>query len=213
MTPLRELQLLEAHRNGDPGAMGELMQSYQRRVFSVCYRMLGNPDEAADLTQDSLVKVLEGLDSYNGRSKLSTWVIRVAMNCCLSHLRREKIRKHCSLDDLVSTDSDGGGGVNLGNLLESGEPGASEHVQRAEVHSSLLKALNSLDPDSRALLILRDLNGLDYLQIGEVLDVPVGTVKSRLFRARAALREAAEYELGTDLDVSESSLGEGTGTG
>ena len=76
MTPLRELQLLELHRSGDPDAIGELLRSYQRRVYSVCYRMLGHHEEAADLTQDTLVKVIEGLDSYNGRSKLSTWIIR-----------------------------------------------------------------------------------------------------------------------------------------
>ncbi len=78
----------------------------------------------------------------------------------------------------------------------AGEPGAESRVEQAEVQSRLLQALNSLDPESRALLVLRDLNGLDYIQIGEVFEVPVGTVKSRLFRARAALRDAAELEFG-----------------
>lgn len=195
MTPIRELQLLEMHRNGDPDAIGELLQSYQRRVYSICYRMLGHTEEAADLTQDTLVKVIEGLDSYNGRSKLSTWIIRIAMNCCLSHLRKQKIRKHRSLDDLGGYGDDRSGNVNLGNLLEGEEPTAYDHVEQHETQASLLAALNTLDPDSRSLLVLRDLNGLDYLQISEVLKVPVGTVKSRLFRARGALRAAAEIEM------------------
>lgn len=183
------------HRVGDPEAIGELLQSYQRRIYSVCYRMLGHAEEAADLTQDTLVKVIEGLESYNGRSKLSTWIIRIAMNCCLSHLRKQKIRKHRSLDDLGGTRGDRSGDVNLGNLLEGGEPAASDRVEQHETQACLLVALNSLDPESSSLLVLRDLNGLDYLQISEVLEVPVGTVKSRLFRARAALRAAAEIEM------------------
>ncbi len=197
MTPLRELQLVEDYRNGDSGAIATLLESYQRRVFAVCYRMLGNTEEASDLTQDTLVKVLEGLHTYNGQSKLSTWVIRIAMNCCLSHLRRQKIRKHSSLDDLTSGDSWSGGRVKLGKLPADGEPSAEARVEQAEVQSRLLRTLNSLDPDSRALLVLRDLNGLDYIQIGQVFDIPVGTVKSRLFRARAALRDAAEIEFGS----------------
>lgn len=213
MTPLRELQLLKAHREGDPDAIGALLESYQRRVYSVCYRMLGRADEAADLTQDTLVKVIEGLESYNGRSKLSTWIIRIAMNCCLSHLRREKVRKHGSLDELASTDPGRTGDVKLGKPLESGEPSAAARVEQTERQAGLLRALNSLDPDFRALLVLRDLNGLDYLQIADVLDVPVGTVKSRLFRARAALRDAADVEMNRGSSRHGAAREDGTGTG
>ncbi|MCH8211076.1 MAG: sigma-70 family RNA polymerase sigma factor [Planctomycetes bacterium] len=99
VTPLRELQLLEAYRRGDPEAIGELLNVYQHRIYSVCYRMVRHEHDARDLAQEAMVKVLQGLDSYDGRSKLSTWIIRVTMNCCLSHLRRQKIRKHSSLAD------------------------------------------------------------------------------------------------------------------
>lgn len=200
MTPLRELQLVERHRNGDPEAMAELLESYQRRVFSICYRMLGNSEDAADLTQDTLVKIIEALDTYNGKSKLSTWVIRIAMNCCLSHLRREKIRKHHPLEDLSRTGDASGEPVKMGNMPSTGEPTALESIEQTELQARLLKSLNSLDPESRALLVLRDMNGLDYLQIGEVFNVPVGTVKSRLFRARGALRTALEIEMGRSGD-------------
>ena len=213
MTPLRELQLLEAHRQGDPDAIGELLRSYQRRIYSVCYRMLGRPEDAADLTQDALVKVFEGLDSYNGKSKLSTWVIRIAMNCCLSHLRREKVRKHGSLEDVASTWGDQGEPVKLGNLLPSEEPTTEQRVEQVELQSCLLKAFNGLDPESRALLMLRDLNGLDYIQIGEVLDIPVGTVKSRLFRARSALRVALALEMDRGLGSRSGTMRGRTGAG
>lgn len=201
ISPLKELQLVEAHRNGDPEAMGVLLRSYQRRIYSICYRMLGNPEEAGDLTQDTLVKILEGLDSYNGKSKLSTWVIRIAMNCCLSHLRRQKIRKHSSLDDLMGYENEAGQRVKMGKLPASGEPTAADRVEQRELTARLLLSLNSLDSDSRAILVLRDMNGLDYLQIGEVFGIPVGTVKSRLFRARAALRSALEIEMSRHADA------------
>ena len=99
LTPLREQQLLQAWRSGRADALAELLRGYQGRIYGVCYRMLRNHDEATDLAQDALVKVLEGIDSYNGRSQLSTWIIRVAMNCCLSHLRKQRLRRHASLDE------------------------------------------------------------------------------------------------------------------
>lgn len=188
LTPLRELQLVQAHQSGDPDAVRELVEAYQHRVFSVCYRMLNDREAAADLTQDTLVKVIEGLDGYQTRAKLSTWIIRIAMNCCLSHMRRQKVRRHLPLD----ATRPGERSTLAANLPDSSEHSSSRHVEQAELHNQLLAAMASLDPDMRAILMLRDLQGLEYGQIAEVLDVPVGTIKSRLFRARAALRGALE---------------------
>ena len=189
-TPLGELQLVEAHRRGESEATAELLGAYQRRIYAVCYRMVRNPDDADDLTQDALVKVLEGLDTYHGRSQLSTWIIRVTMNCCLSHLRKQKLRRHASLDELGSA---GEPARALGPV--QGELSPLARVEQAERQALLLRQLRGLDPQMRAVLVLRDMQDLDYAQIGEVMEVPVGTVKSRLFRARAALRAAAEQEL------------------
>jgi RNA polymerase sigma-70 factor (ECF subfamily) len=192
LTPLRELQLIEDYQRGRPEAIEELLRAYQRRVYAVCYRMVRNPDEAADLTQDALVRILEGLHSYDGRAALSTWVIRVTMNCCLSHLRKQKLRRHGSLDE-----PSGPGDEPWSARLEAeGELSAAGRVEQAEMRAALLRALRELDPDMRAILVLRDFQELDYQQIGEVLEIPIGTVKSRLFRARVALREAARLELG-----------------
>ena len=224
LTPLRELQLLESYRSGGQQAheaLSVLLSAYQRRIYSICYRMVRDSDQASDLTQDALVKVLEGLETYDGRSKLSTWVIRVTMNCVLSHIRKQKVREHDSLDaprhaggggeSSGSAASSAGRGVQQGNGGEfessgaaaaarrsqyrgSGtrEPQPSESVQHAQMRAMIAQALDSLDMDTRAILVLRDLQDLDYQQLAEVLDVPLGTVKSRLFRARAALREAVE---------------------
>lgn len=187
LTPLGERQLVEAHRRGDPDAIGRLLRLYQRRIYSVCFRMLRDEHEARDLTQDALLKVLEGLDSYDGRSKLSTWVIRVTMNCCLSHLRKQKLRRHASLDVAEEKGAIPPAAAEL-------SPG--RHVEQAEMRGILLRAMGGIDPDMRAVLVLRDLQDLEYHRIADVLRIPVGTVKSRLFRARAALRTAAELELG-----------------
>ncbi len=197
-TPLGELQLVEAHQRGETKATAELLAAYQRRIYAVCYRMVRHPDDADDLTQDALVKVLEGLDSYHGRSQLSTWIIRVTMNCCLSHLRKQKLRRHASLEELGSA---GEPARALGRV--QGELSPLARVEQAERQALLRRLLRGLDPQMRAVLVLRDMQDLDYAQIGEVMDVPVGTVKSRLFRARAALRAAAEQELDSNPGLRE----------
>ncbi len=220
----RERLLIDAWRSGDQRAIATLLRGYQSRIYAVCYRMLRDQEEASDLTQEALVKVLEGLSSFDGRSLVSTWVIRVSMNCCLSYLRKRKLRRHVSLDDPGQKSGSWGSiGANLGGSAArppglggavpsgprggtvrgslgtggggGGEPTAPDRVELRERREALLRALARLESETRAIIILRDTQGLDYQQIGEVLDVPVGTVKSRLFRARAALRELVESEL------------------
>ncbi|MBT8486047.1 MAG: RNA polymerase sigma factor, partial [Phycisphaerae bacterium] len=186
--PLREMQLASAHQAGDPEAMGELLRGYQRRIHAICYRMVAHSEEAADLTQDAIIKVMEGLAGYDGRASVSTWIIRVTMNCCLSHLRKERLRRHASLDAIAS----GSGEEPSTNLAGSAEPRPGSRVEREEERARLLQALGRLESPMRAVLVLRDLQGLDYQQLGTVLGIPVGTVKSRLFRARLALRAEIE---------------------
>lgn len=215
----REQELVRAIRAGNassPRAWQELLTRYQDRLFGVCLRMVGSRDLAADLTQDAMVKVIEGLDSYDGRSKLSTWMIRVTMNVCLSKLRSEKLRRHASLEGLGGGGRSGGdsgrgdgsrggaSGADAGSVIGLGtrgvrgdsEPTADLSVERTEAQREVATALAALPNEQRALLVLRDCRDMDYDQIAQILDVPVGTVKSRLFRARAALREAIEAARG-----------------
>jgi RNA polymerase sigma-70 factor (ECF subfamily) len=201
LTPLRELQLLEIHRAKGPDshrALTELLAGYQRRIYTVCLRMVRRPEDAADLTQDVLLKLVENLDSYDGRSKLSTWVIRVAMNASLSHLRKGKVRAERPLDS-VRHGPEGGQPSILEKTARVGgsEPSPAEGVEQNQRRTLVMRALQSLDADTRAVLVLRDVQDLDYEQLADVLDVPLGTVKSRLFRARAMLREAIEALGGT----------------
>jgi RNA polymerase sigma-70 factor (ECF subfamily) len=181
---------IREHGTGDREAWGELLGHHQDRLYSVCLRMVGK-EHAADLTQDAMVKVLQGLEGYDGRSQLSTWMIRIAMNTCLSWLRGQKLRRHKGLgteeESVRSVGTQGG----------SGELSPDGGVQRDERHAAVGAALLNLPEDQRAILILRDVQGLDYEQVAAVLEVAVGTVKSRLFRARLALRELVEERLGT----------------
>jgi RNA polymerase sigma-70 factor, ECF subfamily len=194
-TSADDLKIVQAIRAGDSSAWTRLITRYQDRLFTVCLRMLHNRDLAADMTQEAFVKIIQGLSTYDGRAKLSTWMIRVTMNVCLSKLRSEKLRRHASLDE--PTDGDGtrpetsrGGG-----LEQVREPAAEARVYGHEDRDRVLAALRGLDPDQRAVLILADCHGQSYEQIAEVLGVAVGTVKSRVFRARSALREAVEAML------------------
>jgi len=171
--------------------MGTLLEAYQRRIYSICYRMVRDEHEARDLTQDAMLRVIQGLDSYDGRSKLSTWVIRVTMNTCLSHLRKQKLRRHGSLD--AGSENATSGPLDPRSL---GELSPAGRVELAEMRILLGRALLCLDPDMRAVLVLRDMQELEYGSIAKALEVPIGTVKSRLFRARVALRGAVEVELG-----------------
>ena len=195
LTPLVELQLVEAHRRGDPEAVGRLLAAYQRRMHAICHRMVRDDHTARDLTQESMLKVLQGLDGYDGRAKLSTWIIRVTMNCCLSHLRKQKLRRHASLDASTGDPESGGTSRAGPEPVAIREPTPPGRVEQAEMQAVLGRALSSLDPEMRAVLVLRDMQELEYHRIAEALEVPVGTIKSRLFRARLALREAVEIEL------------------
>jgi len=190
----RELELVEQIRAGDQGAWTELLERYQNRLYTICLRMVSDRHLAADLTQDAMVKIILGLETYDGRSKLSTWMIRVTMNVCLSRLRSEKLRRHASMDAMREA-SERGSEPNLRLTTpfeQAREPTSSERIELDERRRILAEAMGRVAPEQRAILILRDARGLDYEQIAEVLDIAVGTVKSRLFRARTALRRAAE---------------------
>jgi RNA polymerase sigma-70 factor (ECF subfamily) len=190
MTQLHEEQLAEAAAAGDPGALEQLLEAYQHRVYNVCLRMLSHRDDAAEAAQDVMVRVIEKIRTFRGGSSIATWIIRIAMNQSISMLRKRKVRRTVSLDGQAAP---GGGDDDQAshlrrNLADSRELDPARDVENEEMLVHLREALAKLDEQFRCVLVLRDLELLDYQQIGQVLDLPVGTVKSRLFRARLALR-------------------------
>ncbi len=194
--PDPDAALLRRAQSGDRAALSLLLTTHQDRLYAVCVRMVTDRTTAADLTQDTLVKIIQHLPTYDGRSQLTTWMIRIAMNTCLSYLRSQKHRRHTRLDPAGDPPNSGSGRGEEGRGGHSPAarelPGSSG-VELQEQRAIVSRALAELDPDHRAVLILRDVQGLDYDQIAGALSVPVGTIKSRIFRARAALREHIEH--------------------
>ncbi len=191
--PLTEQQLVDRARAGDRQAMGELLSNYHNRLYNVALRMVNHQDDALELTQDAMLKIVEHLHAYDGRSQLSTWMIRITMNLSISHLRKRKLRKTASLDARTGGGLSGGDGevsTSLSDRIETkSELSAGQCVEESEMLEALHEAMANLDEEFRGVLVLRDVNEMDYREIADILEVPVGTVKSRLFRARLALRE------------------------
>ena len=194
---------MAAVQRGDRAALGELLQSYQHRLFSVCLRMVGHREDAADLTQEGLLRIIQHIGEYDGRSALSTWMIRIVMNLSISHLRKRRLRLAASLeagDDY--TDGDDQGASLRHQLRDTRELPPDTSVEMAEMIHQLHQALDRLEPDFKSVLVLRDLQEMDYAQIGEVLALPVGTVKSRIFRARLAMRNILHVDAAAHAQAS-----------
>ncbi len=191
MIPPAEQALLAKARRGDQQALGELLMAYQDRLYNVCLRMVSHPDDAAEVCQDVLMKVIQGIGKFRGKSGLGTWMTRIAMNQSISHLRRRRVRRTLSLDQPFGSDNglDDQASALRHQIQDRREPGPDQCVQDSEMLGRLHQAMANLDDDFRAVLVLRDIEQLDYAQIGKTLEVPVGTIKSRLFRARLALRK------------------------
>jgi len=194
--PIAEAQLIVRAKAGDREALGELLTAHEPRVFAICLRMVSNREQARDLTQETLLKALMAIDRFDERARLSTWLTRIAINACLSHLRKKKIRKHPSLEAELGGAEEGG---RLSSRIEQQrEPVPGAGVEAQEERDAVARALAGLPDEQRAILLMRDGQGMDYASIAEALGVKVGTVKSRLFRARAALRDAVERLQGVE---------------
>lgn len=168
--------LAAAANAGDRGALEVLLARHLNRVHAICRRVTGHPEDALDATQEALIAVTRGLHRYDGRSLFTTWLYRVATNAALDELRRRKRRPEPA--ELVEDRPRGGVGA-------GSAPVESAVAARLDVDS----ALAGLSPDFRAAVVLRDLCDMDYSEIAEVLDVPIGTVRSRIARGRAAIAD------------------------
>lgn len=174
-------KLIDAARAGDRAALERLLEPETERLYAICLRMLGRPDQASDAAQDALVRVIRGLEGFDGRARFTTWTTRIAMNVCLTRLRDRQRRARLDPAAAYTRES-----------ARAMEPGAPGRVQGEEDARLVAGALADLSEEHRAVLVLRDIRGMDHDQIAEVLGLPLGTVKSRVFRARAALRELVD---------------------
>ena len=166
--------MVAAAQAGDRGALEDLLRRHHDRLYAVCYRLTGNEADAADATQEALIAVVRGLPRFDGRSRFGTWAYRVAVNASLDELRRRRQRPEPRLEEEGPAVWAGG---------SPGEVGPEDVPDRLDIDNALRK----LPADFRAAVVLRDLCGLDYAEIADVLGVPAGTVRSRTSRGRAAL--------------------------
>jgi RNA polymerase sigma-70 factor, ECF subfamily len=173
-----DAELVRRFLAGDVEAFTELVTRHERRVYGVCLRILGNAEDAADATQDTLVAVVRKLDGFRGDAAFTTWLHRVAMNVCYDHLRSAQRRPvlHRVLDDELPAQEEG--------------PPVPDHADAVADAHVVAAALAEVPEDFRVAIVLADLQDLPYEEIAKILDLPLGTVKSRVHRGRVALGRA-----------------------
>lgn len=180
-----DASLVERARKGDMQAFGSLVAKYQERVLNVVHRLCGRWAEAEELAQETFLKALERIGQFRGSSGFYTWLFRIAVNLTISRRRRGGRVKFHPLDG-GQGDSD----MSLRDTLsDPGQVDPGQQAADADVHRVVMKCLDELDEEFRCVVVLRDIEEMNYEQISDVLDIPVGTVKSRLYRARCLLQE------------------------
>lgn len=171
---------------GRTAAFGELVRRYQDRLYNTVYRLVDNADDAQDVVQETFLNAYQSLDSFKGDSLFFTWLYRIAVNTAISLKRKHKVA--------LSIDA-GRNGDSHNEPLDASEFSQPGHaLERAEQERRIQNALNRLSPEHRAVLILKDMEGQKYAHMAEILQVPIGTIRSRLSRARIELRELLEKE-------------------
>ncbi len=187
MTPEQERLLLQRLREGVPEAFDYVLRRYQDKIYNFVYRILGNPQEAQDVAQDVFVNFYVNIDSFRGHCSLTTWLYRIALNQARNRLKYLGVRRAHRHEPRPDDDRP---------LQESSRPGYHAHIPRPDEMAEALelerlvqRALAELDPEQRSLIVCRDIQGMTYQQICEIFDLPLGTVKSKLHRARLALKD------------------------
>lgn len=180
---MSEQELIQAARSGDQRAFAALVEANQAMVYSLAYRMTGNSEDAADLTQEAFLNAWRGLARFQGQASFSTWLYRLTSNACIDFLRREKRRSTLSLT--LEADEEESRQTEVSD--ERWSPEAL--LDRQESLQAVRRALGQLSDEHREVLLLRELEGLSYREIAQALGLEEGTVKSRIARARLALRD------------------------
>ena len=183
ITLVDEKKLIKQSISGDVESFEQLIRQYQRMAYNVAYRMMGNEEDAKDMTQEALVKVFKKLKSFRMDASFSTWLYRIVMNTCKDEMRKKKMST-ISIDQSIETEDS-----QVYFELEEKGLGPEEKLLQKETQNLVHSALQEIPEDNRMVLILRDIKNLTYDEISEVLDIPKGTVKSRINRGRLALKD------------------------
>lgn len=180
---MTDRELVEKAKAGDQDAFEQLVLDNQNRVYSLALRLVGDREEAADLAQEAFVKAWQGLSSFQGESSFATWLYRLTTNLCIDYIRKQKRRE--GVEPAVSLDDEESG------WAEPIDRDSDPHLllEKSERSKALARGLEKLPDWQRRALVLRELSGLSYQEIGDALDIDLGTVKSRIARARLNLRK------------------------
>ena len=181
---MTDQELAARARDGDQDAFEQLVRDNEKRIYTLALRMTGSREDALDLAQDAFFQAWKALPTFQGESSFATWLYRLATNLCLDHLRAQKRRTQSMGPALSLDDEENGPGQVADQQLQP-----QEAVERSERRRALERGLASLPDHHRQVLIMRELSGLSYQEIAQVLDLDLGTVKSRIARARLSLRK------------------------
>ncbi|MDJ0923581.1 MAG: sigma-70 family RNA polymerase sigma factor [Acidimicrobiia bacterium] len=168
-----DIELLNRYLAGDVSAFDELVRAHEDRVFGICLRMMRDRDAALDAVQETFITVFRKADRYQAKAAFSTWLYRVAVNTCYDQLRKAKRRR---TEQLAET-------------ADPADPASGDPIHAAELRPDIENALATVPVEFRSAVVLVDLEGLALEQASEILDVPIGTIKSRVFRGRKLLAE------------------------
>ena len=198
----RESDLLRKAQQGDRAAFGQIVLLHQDRLYNSILRLIGDPEEARELTQEAFTRALAKVETFRGEAQPYTWLFRIAVNLAISQLRKVQRHRTFSLDRAngngrrSSDDDDQASGL-LDRLTPTrGDDSPPQRLEKRERDEQVLLALGRVDAEYRAVLVMRDIEGFDYQQMADVLGLPLGTLKSRLFRARLALRDELKDYMG-----------------
>ena len=174
-----ENKLIERASGGDPAAFNRLMEIHEKRMYAVALRMCSNREDAQDCLQEAMLRIYRSIGGFKGQSSFGTWVYRITMNTCLDELRRKKNKQNTSLDNMLDQ--------GWSPADDSSSP--EKHAIQNELRKNIADSIRDLPEDMRSAIIMRDIHGYSYDEIADVLNVNVGTIKSRISRGREKLRE------------------------
>lgn len=178
--------LVERAKRGDVQAFEQLIIHYEKKVLNTAYRLTGNLEDAMDIAQEAFLRVYSSMSEFRGDSSFATWLFRIVHNACLDELRKRRRERISSLDEPVQgTDGDMVRQLAVADRAD----GPEETLERFEIQRAVQESINALDEEYRIVVVMRDIQGYSYNEIAEMLGINLGTVKSRLNRARNALKE------------------------
>ncbi|MGD8858729.1 MAG: sigma-70 family RNA polymerase sigma factor [Myxococcales bacterium] len=193
-----DAQLVKRVQNGDQEAFRQLFERYNRRAFAVAVGVVKNQEDALDVVQEAFIKVHKHIGNFQGTSAFYTWLYRIVMNLAIDHVRKR--RKLTEFDDGIHKEDAAGDGTLLPRVAGS-NPGKT--VARHELSAQIQAALETLPEYHRAVIVLREVEGLSYEEMAEVLEVPKGTIMSRLYHARRKMQEQLSGYLEGELTIAE----------